>query len=152
MNLKSIHNIYFIGIGGIGMSALARYFVIIGKKVSGYDKIPSRTTDSLIDLGVSIQFEANSSMINKMFTDPLKTMVVFTPAISQDNSLLNYFKSNSFQVFKRSEVLGLVTKNTQCLAIAGTHGKTTTTSILAHLLYQNNKKVTAFIGGISENY
>jgi UDP-N-acetylmuramate--alanine ligase len=152
MNLKSIHNIYFIGIGGIGMSALARYFVIIGKKVSGYDKIPSRTTDSLIDLGVSIQFEANPSMINKMFTDPLKTMVVFTPAISQDNSLLNYFKSNSFQVFKRSEVLGLVTKNTQCLAIAGTHGKTTTTSILAHLLYQNNKKVTAFIGGISENY
>jgi len=70
----------------------------------------------------------------------------------QDNSLLNYFKSNSFQVFKRSEVLGLVTKNTQCLAVAGTHGKTTTTSILAHLLYQNNKKVTAFIGGISENY
>lgn len=152
MNLKSFHNIYFIGIGGIGMSALAKYFVVVGKNVSGYDKKPSLSTASLIDLGVSIQFEANPNKINKIFTDPLKTMVVFTPAISQDNLLLNYFKSKSFQVFKRSEVLGLVTKNTKCLAIAGTHGKTTTTSILAHLLYQNNKKVTAFIGGISENY
>ncbi|MDA9640190.1 UDP-N-acetylmuramate--L-alanine ligase [Flavobacteriaceae bacterium] len=152
MNLKSVHNIYFIGIGGIGMSALAKYFLAVGKKVGGYDIKPSLSTDSLIELGVSIQFEANSSMIDEIFSDPLNTLIVFTPAIPQANSLLNYFKSNSFQVFKRSEVLGMVTKNTQCLAVAGTHGKTTTTSILAHLLYQNNKKVTAFVGGISENY
>lgn len=132
MNLKSIHNIYFIGIGGVGMSALAKYFVSVGKIVGGYDKKPSLATDSLIDLGISIQFEANSSNIHESFTDPLKTLVVFTPAVSQTNQLLNYFKSNSFQVLKRSEVLGIVTKNTLCLAVAGTHGKTTTTSILAH--------------------
>ena len=152
MNLKSIHNIYFIGIGGVGMSALAKYFVSVGKIVGGYDKKPSLATDSLIDLGISIQFEANSSNIHESFTDPLKTLVVFTPAVSQTNQLLNYFKSNSFQVLKRSEVLGIVTKNTLCLAVAGTHGKTTTTSILAHLLYQNNEKITAFVGGVSENY
>ncbi len=152
MNLKSIHNIYFIGIGGVGMSALAKYFVAVGKTVGGYDKKPSIATDSLIDLGVSIQFEASPSKMDKLFTDPLKTLVVFTPAVSQTNPLLSYFKSNSFQVLKRSEVLGIVTKNTRCLAVAGTHGKTTTTSILAHLLYQNNEQMTAFIGGVSENY
>mgnify|MGYP006131903505 FL=1 len=152
MNLKSIHNIYFIGIGGVGMSALAKYFVAVGKTVGGYDKKPSIATDSLIDLGVSIQFEASPIKMDKLFTDPLKTLVVFTPAVSQTNPLLSYFKSNSFQVLKRSEVLGIVTKNTRCLAVAGTHGKTTTSSILAHLLYQSNEQVTAFIGGISENY
>ena len=152
MNLKSIHNIYFIGIGGVGMSALAKYFVAVGKTVGGYDKKPSIATDSLIDLGVSIQFEASPIKMDKLFTDPLKTLVVFTPAVSQTNPLLSYFKSNSFQVLKRSEVLGIVTKNTRCLAVAGTHGKTTTTSILAHLLYQNNEQMTAFIGGVSENY
>ena len=152
MNLKSIHNIYFIGIGGVGMSALARYFVAVGKTVGGYDLKPSNTTDSLIGLGVRIQFEVSPSNIDQLFKDPSKTLVVFTPAVSQTNPLLSYFKSNSFQVLKRSEVLGIVTKNTRCLAVAGTHGKTTTSSILAHLLYQSNEQVTAFIGGISENY
>ena len=152
MNLKSIHNIYFIGIGGVGMSALASYFVAVGKTVGGYDLKPSGITDSLIELGVRIQFEVSPSNIDQLFKDPSKTLVVFTPAVSQTNPLLSYFKSNSFQVLKRSEVLGIVTKNTRCLAVAGTHGKTTTSSILAHLLYQSNEQVTAFIGGISENY
>ena len=93
MNLKSVHNIYFIGIGGIGMSALAKYFLAVGKKVGGYDIKPSLSTDSLIELGVSIQFEANSSMIDEIFSDPLNTLIVFTPAIPQANSLLNYFKT-----------------------------------------------------------
>ena len=95
MNLKSVHNIYFIGIGGIGMSALAKYFLAVGKKVGGYDIKPSLSTDSLIELGVSIQFEANSSMIDEIFSDPLNTLIVFTPAIPQANSLLNYFKSKN---------------------------------------------------------
>ena len=152
MNLKSIHNIYFIGIGGIGMSALAKYFVAAGKRVGGYDKTPSLATDSLIDLGVYVQFEVNPSKIHELFTNPSKTLIVFTPAIPHTNPLLNYFKSKNFQVFKRSEVLGVVTKNTRCFAVAGTHGKTTTASILAHLLYQNNEKMTAFVGGVLENY
>ena len=152
MNLKSIHNIYFIGIGGVGMSALARYFVSLGKTVGGYDKMVSPVTDSLIKLGVCIQFNSDPSHIDGLFMNTLKTLVVYTPAVSDTNPLLSYFKSNNFQILKRSEVLGIVTENTRCLAVAGTHGKTTTSSILAHLLYQCNEKVTAFVGGISENY
>ena len=152
MNLKSIHIIYFIGIGGVGMSALARYFESEGKTVGGYDKTVSPMTDSLIKLGICIQFNSDPSQIDGLFMDPLKTLVVYTPAVSDTNPLLSYFKSNNFQVLKRSEVLGIVTENTRCLAVAGTHGKTTTSSILAHLLYQCNEKVTAFFGGVSENY
>ncbi|MDA9026021.1 UDP-N-acetylmuramate--L-alanine ligase [Flavobacteriaceae bacterium] len=152
MNLKSIHIIYFIGIGGVGMSALARYFESEGKTVGGYDKTVSPMTDSLIKLGICIQFNSDPSQIDGLFMDPLKTLVVYTPAVSDTNPLLSYFKSNNFQVLKRSEVLGIVTENTRCLAVAGTHGKTTTSSILAHLLYQCNEKVTAFVGGVSENY
>ena len=110
MNLKSIHNIYFIGIGGVGMSALARYFVSLGKTVGGYDKMVSPVTDSLIKLGVCIQFNSDPSQIDGLFMDPLKTLVVYTPAVSDTNPLLSYFKSNNFQVLKRSEVLGIVTE------------------------------------------
>ena len=152
MNLKSIHSIYFIGIGGVGMSALARYFVAIGKAVGGYDKTASTITDSLIQQGVCIQFEADLIQLGAAFLDPLKTLVVFTPAVSESNLLLSHFRTHDFQVLKRSELLGIVTEKTKCLAVSGTHGKTTTSSILAHLLYQCNEKVTAFIGGISENY
>ena len=152
MNLKSIHTIYFIGIGGVGMSALARYFVSAGKTVGGYDKTASPMTESLSKLGICIQFNSDPNQIDALFVDPLKTLVVYTPAVSGTNFLLSYFKSNNFQVLKRSEVLGIVTENTCCLAVAGTHGKTTTSSILAHLLYQCNEKVTAFVGGVSENY
>ena len=152
MNLKNIHKVYFIGIGGVGMSALAKYFVALGKAVGGYDKTATAITASLVDLGIDIQFDTNIDAIDGQFMDSRNTLIVFTPAISESNSFLQYFKVHNFQILKRSEVLGLVTADTQCLAIAGTHGKTTTSSILGHLMYQCNEKVTAFIGGISENY
>ena len=122
MNLKSIHNIYFIGIGGVGMSALASYFVSLGKTVGGYDKMVSPVTDSLIKLGVCIQFNSDPSHIDGLFINTLKTLVVYTPAVSDTNPLLSYFKSNNFQILKRSEVLGIVTENTRCLAaVSYTH-------------------------------
>ena len=145
-------SVYFIGIGGIGMSALARYFVANGKLVSGYDKTPTEITKGLQELGVSIHFEDDMKHINNAFLDAEKTLVVYTPAIPIAHSQLNYFKRNNFQVLKRSKVLGEITKQTTCLAVAGTHGKTTTTSILGHLLNVCNVPVTAFLGGISENY
>jgi len=152
MNLKTIHNVYFIGIGGVGMSALAKYFVADGKAVGGYDKVATLITDSLVKLGVGIQFETMLSQIDKCFLNSKTTLIVFTPAISESNPILQYFRTHNFQVLKRSKVLGLVTEHTQCLAVAGTHGKTTTSSILGHLLYECNENLTAFVGGISENY
>ncbi len=152
MNLNSIHNIYFIGIGGIGMSALARYFVANGKDVAGYDKTPSEITKSLEDLGIVIHFEDDIKSINKKYLIPENTLVVYTPAIPNTHSELSYFKTNNFKVLKRSTVLGEITRQTKCLAVAGTHGKTTTTSILGHLLNECNVPMTAFLGGISENY
>lgn len=152
MNLKSIHNVYFIGIGGVGMSALAKYCVAAGKNVGGYDRVSTTITASLEDLGVEIQFETLLDQIDESFMNPTATLVVFTPAIPESNAIFRYFKTNDFKVLKRSELLGLVTEQTQCLAVAGTHGKTTTSSILGHLMYECNEKVTAFIGGITENY
>ena len=152
MNLKTIHNVFFIGIGGVGMSALARYFALDGKTVGGYDKTPTSITESLVELGIAVQFETKLNQINEQFLNPNETLIVFTPAISESNAILQYFRAHNFEVLKRSEVLGLVTEYTQCLAVAGTHGKTTTSSILGHLLYACHEKVTAFIGGISENY
>ena len=152
MNLKNIHNVYFIGIGGVGMSALAKFFAAAGKAVGGYDKTASSITAALVELGIDTQFDTDIDTIDEQFMDSRNTLIVFTPAISESNSVLQYFKTHNFQILKRSEVLGLVTAHTQCLAIAGTHGKTTTSSILGHLMYQCNEKVTAFIGGISENY
>ena len=152
MNLKSVHNVYFIGIGGVGMSALAKYCVAAGKNVGGYDRVSTTITASLEDLGVEIQFETLLDQIDESFMNPTATLVVFTPAIPESNAIFQYFKTNDFKVLKRSELLGLVTEQTQCLAVAGTHGKTTTSSILGHLMYECNEKVTAFIGGITENY
>jgi len=152
MNLNKIHNIYFIGIGGIGMSALARYFNANNKNVSGYDKTKTTIVDELIVLGIDIHFEDSIENIDNEFLDPENTLVVYTPAIPKSHAEYNYFKTNGFQVLKRSKVLGLITENTFCLAIAGTHGKTTTTSILGHLMYECGVELTAFLGGISENY
>ncbi|MFS4484124.1 UDP-N-acetylmuramate--L-alanine ligase [Hyunsoonleella sp. 2307UL5-6] len=152
MNLDSVHNVFFIGIGGIGMSALARYFKSIGKAVSGYDKTPSEITKTLENLGISVHFKDNVDGVDDLYKNKSTTLVVYTPAIPKTQVQLNYFKSNGFNVMKRSKILGLITENTFCLAVAGTHGKTTTTSILGHLLYQSNVKLTAFLGGISENY
>lgn len=152
MNLNSIQNIYFIGIGGIGMSALARYFVANGKVVAGYDKTPTDITNSLGALGVEIHFEDAVNNIPTGFLNTENTLVIYTPAIPQRHLEFDYFKTNNFQILKRSKILGLITENTFCLAVAGTHGKTTTSAILGHLLNECHVPLTAFLGGISENY
>ena len=152
MNFGSINNVYFIGVGGIGMSAIARYFVANGKQVAGYDKTPTEITNALEDLGVQIHFEDTIEKVPSAFLNPEDTLVVYTPAIPKGHSEFNYFNSKHFNVLKRSAILGEITKQTVCLAVAGTHGKTTTTSILGHLLNVCNAPVTAFLGGIGENY
>ena len=151
MNLNQIHNVYFIGIGGIGMSALARYFQNIGKNVSGYDKTPTMLTDELIAGGMTIHFEDNISLIPTEYYVE-NTLVIITPAVPISHSEWNYFIERDYVVKKRAEVLGIITKDTFCFAVAGTHGKTTTSSILGHILYECGTDVTAFIGGIVENY
>jgi UDP-N-acetylmuramate--alanine ligase len=151
MNLSQIHNVYFIGIGGIGMSALARYFKTIGKNVAGYDKTPTSLTDQLIESGIAIHFEDNIDLIPKDFFSE-NTLVVITPAVPKSHSEWNYFSERDFQIKKRAEVLGIITKDTFCFAVAGTHGKTTTSSILGHILFESGADVTSFLGGIVENY
>ncbi|WP_136480053.1 UDP-N-acetylmuramate--L-alanine ligase [Cognatitamlana onchidii] len=152
MNLKEIHNVFFIGIGGIGMSALARYFKAKNMEVAGYDKTATEITQALEDLGIGIHFNDNIENIKESFLSKEKTLVVYTPAIPKHHAELRYFQDNGFKVLKRSQILGLITENTFCLGVAGTHGKTTTTSILGHLLNECDVAVTAFLGGISENY
>ena len=151
MNLNQIHNVYFIGIGGIGMSALARYFKAIGKNVSGYDKTETELTKELEALGIEIHFEDSISLIPKDYYAE-NTLVIITPAVPKTHSEWNYFLEREYQVKKRAEVLGIITKDTFCFAVAGTHGKTTTSSILGHILYESGADVTAFLGGIVENY
>lgn len=151
MNLNQIQNVYFIGIGGIGMSALARYFKNIGKQVSGYDKTPTTLTNELIESGINIHFEDNIGLIpSDYFVE--NTLVIITPAVPKTHSEWNYFLERSYVVKKRAEVLGIITKDTFSFAVAGTHGKTTTSSILGHILYESGADVTAFVGGIVENY
>jgi UDP-N-acetylmuramate--alanine ligase len=152
MNLNNIHNVYLIGIGGIGMSALARYFYANKKQVAGYDKTPTDLTDSLIANGIHVHFEDSIQLIDVSFLNNDNTLVIYTPAVPGSHKQLEYFKNKGYQVLKRSQVLGLITEQTFCLAIAGTHGKTTTTSILGHLMFECNVPLTAFLGGISENY
>lgn len=151
MNLNQINNVYFIGIGGIGMSALARYFKNIGKNVSGYDKTPTMLTDELIADGIAIHFEDDIDLIPKDYYIE-NTLVVITPAVPITHSEWNYFIERQYLVMKRAAVLGLITKDTFCFAVAGTHGKTTTSSILGHILYESGADMTAFLGGIVENY
>jgi len=152
MNLKNIHNVYFIGIGGIGMSALARYFKLIGKNVAGYDMTTTPLTQELAGIGVDIHYEDTIEIIPEIYLEPKSTLIVFTPAIPNDHVALCYFLSNGFEVKKRAEVLGMITRDTFCFAVAGTHGKTTTCSILAHLLRETGTPLTAFLGGISEDF
>lgn len=151
MNLSQINNVYFIGIGGIGMSALARYFKSIGKNVSGYDKTETELTKELALIGINIHFEDNINLIPKDYFAK-NTLVIITPAVPVNHSEWNYFLERDFNVKKRAEVLGIITKDTFCFAVAGTHGKTTTSSILGHILYKSGVDVTAFLGGIVENY
>ncbi len=150
IEFKDIESVYFIGIGGIGMSALARYFNHLEKGVYGYDRATSEITDELIDEGITIQFEDVVNDLPKQIQNKKKTLVVYTPAIPETNQILTWFKSKRYSIFKRAEILGIITRSKQCLAVAGTHGKTTTSAILSHLLIECNMPVTAFIGGISE--
>jgi len=152
MNLKDIHNVFFIGVGGIGMSALARYFKYIEKNVVGYDRVKSPITEELETYGISVHFEDNLDLIPESFKSEKETLVVYTPAVPDTQAQLQYFKNKGFTIKKRAEVLGLITRDTFCLAVAGTHGKTTTTCILAHLLKECGMPITAFLGGISENF
>ena len=152
MNLNQIHNVYFIGIGGIGMSALARYFQFIGKNVGGYDKTETQLTAELQENGIKIHFEDDVNLIDDSFKNTENTLVVITPAVPKNHSEWNYFLNEGFTVKKRAEVLGIITKDTFCFAVAGTHGKTTTSSILGHVLYESGVDVTAFLGGIVEGY
>lgn len=152
MNLNSVHSVYFIGIGGIGMSALARYFKFTGKNVAGYDKTPSSLTGLLASGGIKIHYEDSIKSIPDAFHEKETTLVVYTPAVPAEHKELQYFKENGFVLKKRAEVLGLLTKNTFSLAVAGTHGKTTTSAILAHILNETGVPLTAFLGGVSENF
>ncbi|AXG75262.1 UDP-N-acetylmuramate--L-alanine ligase [Flavobacterium arcticum] len=152
MQLDNIHNVYFIGIGGIGMSAIARYFKHIGKNVAGYDRTPTQLTNALEAEGIAIHFDDKIEHIDKAFLDTATTLVVVTPAVPKNHIQWNYFVANSFNIKKRAEVLGVITKGTYCFAVAGTHGKTTTSSILGHVLYKSGVDVTAFLGGVVEGY
>jgi UDP-N-acetylmuramate--alanine ligase len=145
--LDTIKNIYFIGIGGIGMSALARYFVSKGCTVSGYDKTETILTEALSELGIHIHYEDNTSLI-----DTKADVVVYTPAIPASHTELNYFRENGYEVVKRSDILGWITEGTVNICVAGTHGKTTVSTMVAHLLRDSGFGCTAFLGGIAANY
>ena len=150
--LENYKHIYFLGIGGIGMSSLALYVLNENKVVGGYDKVKSEITDTLISHGAVINFSDEFKIIPKSFLDKENTLIIYTPAIPLSNKQFVFFKKSGFRILKRSELLGEISKDKFCIAIAGTHGKTTTSSILSHILFDNNLNFTSFIGGISENY
>lgn len=142
-------NIYFIGIGGIGMSAIARYYKFKGLEVSGYDRTPSELTAKLVEEGIGVHYEDNIDFIPKNMEE---TLVVYTPAIPADLNELVYVQKNGYRVIKRSKMLGEITRDQKCLAVSGTHGKTTTSTLTAHILTECGEGCSAFLGGISKNY
>ena len=148
MNMTKQH-IYFIGIGGIGMSAIARYYNAKGYKVSGYDKTPSPLTHALENEGIEVHYEDNTAFVPK---DVENTLVVYTPAIPKDMGELVYVQKNGYRVIKRSRMLGEIAQGQRCMAVAGTHGKTTTSTLLSHLFTASGEGCSAFLGGISKNY
>lgn len=152
MKIDAITAVYFVGAGGIGMSALIRYFLSKGKRVAGYDKTPSDLTEQLSREGAEIHYEDNIARIPEAFCNPAATLVVYTPAVPESHTELTYFRKNGFEVMKRAQVLGEITNCTRGLCIAGTHGKTTTSSMLAHILKQSPVDCNAFLGGILKNY
>ena len=152
MDANQLKAVYFIGAGGIGMSALVRYFLSKGKKVGGYDRTPSELTERLIEEGAQIHYEESVELIAPEFLDAESTLIVFTPAIPDNHAELQYFRSHGFTIQKRAQVLGMLTRSGKGLCAAGTHGKTTTSSMAAHLLHQSHVGCDAFLGGISKNY
>ena len=151
-NLDNIRSVYFVGAGGIGMSALLRYFLVKGYNVGGYDKTPSELTERLIEEGALIHYEENVELIQDCFKDKDSTLVVYTPAISSEHKELVFFRENGFEIEKRAQVLGFLTNKHKGLCVAGTHGKTTTSTMVAHILHQSHVDCNAFLGGISKNY
>ena len=152
MDIKAIHNVYFIGIGGIGMSALARYFNLSGKRVAGYDLTPSPLTSSLIKEGIEIHFDDNPLKISKYIKNKYDSLIIYTPAIPANNKELVYMRKSGFTILKRAEVLGLITNNSKTIAVAGTHGKTSVSGLLSHIFTKSGTGCTAFLGGISKTY
>lgn len=155
MNVKELQYVYFIGIGGIGMSALARYFNFLGKTVMGYDKTPSKLTAEIAAEGIGVHFTDSVENIPAGIRGSLPgrhVLVIYTPAVPSSNTELRYFIDNGFTVMKRSQALGLIIKNKRGIAIAGTHGKTSVTTTTTHLLRQSALGCSAFLGGISKNY
>ena len=152
MEMQKITSVYFVGAGGIGMSALARYFRAKGKQVAGYDKTPSDLTAALIEEGIRIHYMDDITLIPEDCKQIDSTLVIYTPAIPETHTELNYFKANGFTLMKRARVLGEITRTERGLCVAGTHGKTTTSSMLAHLLKQSHIDCNAFLGGILKNY
>ena len=147
--MKKYSNVYFLGIGGIGMSAIARYYAFKGLKVSGYDRTPSDLTRELEIEGIAVHYDDDPSLIPQDVED---TLVVYTPAIPEDLAEYQYVNSHGYRVVKRSRMLGEITRGQTCLAVAGTHGKTTTSTMVAHILTESGEGCSAFLGGISKNY
>jgi UDP-N-acetylmuramate--alanine ligase len=152
MNAKDIRAVYFIGAGGIGMSAIARYFISRGLVVGGYDKTPTELTHRLEKEGALLHYEENVDEIPHTCKNPKHTLVVYTPAIPEEHKELQYFRANGFKIQKRAQVLGTLTRQMKGLCVAGTHGKTTTSSMCAHILHQSHIDCNAFLGGITKNY
>ncbi|ATV32810.1 UDP-N-acetylmuramate--L-alanine ligase [Prevotella intermedia] len=152
MELKDIKAVYFVGAGGIGMSAVARYFRQKGLVVAGYDKTPSDLTRHLEQEGIQLHYEENTDLIPKACKDPATTLVVYTPAIPDTHKELAFFRANGFQIEKRAQVLGRLTQTHKGLCFAGTHGKTSTSTMCAHIMHQSHLDCNAFLGGISKNY
>lgn len=150
--MKSFTRFYFLGIGGIGMSAIARYYQANGFDVAGFDRVKTKLSEDLENEGIAVSYEEHESSIPGKFTDNIKTLVIITPAVPEDHPQLVYFRNNGFQIMKRAEVLGHITREKKGICIAGTHGKTTTSTIAAHLLRQSKVDCNAFLGGISNNY
>jgi UDP-N-acetylmuramate--alanine ligase len=152
MDANKLKSVYFIGAGGIGMSALVRYFLSKDIKVGGYDRTSSELTERLIEEGACIHFKDDIKLIPSEFLQKESTLVIYTPAIPESHSELTFFRNNDFEIQKRSQVLGMLTQSGKGLCVAGTHGKTTTSTMAAHLLHQSTIGCNAFLGGISKNY
>ena len=152
MNTNTLKAVYFVGAGGIGMSALVRYFLSKGKAVGGYDRTASALTEKLRQEGADIHYEDNAALIPEVFLNPETTLIVYTPAIPAEHKELTYFREHNFEIQKRAQVLGMITQTERGLCVAGTHGKTTTSTMAAFLLDNSHVKCNAFLGGISKNY